>query len=276
MTSAKGSDLNRALQLIASGQAVLPRAAVILGSGISIFNSLLDEKSYSFLEIFGLAPGIAGHGGRLRIGWLDKRDPAPILVLEGRYHLYEGHDWSTVTMPIRLVTAWGVPLVLLTNAAGGLNSNFVAGDLMVITAYRDLLNPLFQSEGLLPALKRPPTKVANKITERLLSLEKPIGESGSVRPLAAGTFAGLLGPNYETFAEVEMLRRLGCDAVAMSTIPELETVAATQTEAAAVSVITNVWSKPKSVAGHFEVLESSAKASARLDGLFRRFLAIDR
>lgn len=265
--------LARALQLVKAKVPQVPRAAVILGSGISAFESLIEAEEIPFLELFGKAPTTSGHGGRLRLGRLTKEDLRPLAVLEGRFHLYEGHDWQTVTLPMRLLINWGVPLVLITNAAGGLNLDYSVGDLMVIKGYRDLLNPQWRTKGLLPALKEPVKNCGNWVSDALIAQSKKADPGDASRPLRAGVFVGVMGPNYETMAEVEMLRRLGCDAVAMSTIPELEVLIGSETKAAALSVITNVWRKDVQMGGHEEVLESSKKASARLDRLFRDFLA---
>src|SRR5262249_15308372 len=151
---------------------------------------------------------------------------------------------------MRLIINWGVPLVLITNAAGGLNLDYRVGDLMVIKAYRDLLNPQWRQCGLLPALGESAKSSSNWVTEKLIAQAKQSDAANSHRPLREGVFVGVMGPNYETMAEVEMLRRIGCDAVAMSTIPELDVLIDSQTKAAALSVITNVWRKDVQMGGH--------------------------
>jgi purine-nucleoside phosphorylase len=250
-----------------------PFAAVVLGSGVSVLEGLVDSLVVSFKDVFGMAPGVAGHSGTMTIGRLSEADDRYIAVLRGRFHLYEGYLWEDVTLAARTVVEWGVPNLLLTNAAGGLNNHFSVGDLMVLTGYRDHLNPKWKDEGLVPAIQAPATPLQNGLTDKLLAVGKKLAEGEQFKPLQSGVYAGLLGPSYETMAEVEMLRRLKADAVGMSTVPELLSCDNTATTAAAVSVITNVWSADVEMGGHEEVLEASKGASKRLDKLFRAVLA---
>ncbi|MCA9802776.1 MAG: purine-nucleoside phosphorylase, partial [Cyanobacteria bacterium HKST-UBA02] len=195
-------------------------------------------------------------------------------VFRGRFHLYEGHDWDTVTLPARLVSDWGIPHLILTNAAGGLNKSFRIGDLMVLTGYRDHLQPELARTGLLPALKTPNTPIDNKLSRKIIDAGEALaGSNSDFRPLKKGVYAALLGPSYETLAEIEMLRKLESDAVGMSTVPELLTVRDTNTEGAAISVITNVWEENTAMGGHEEVLAESKAASLRLDILLKEVIS---
>lgn len=249
-----------------------PEAAVVLGSGVKVLEDLEDTKTLSFQEVFGIAPGVVGHSGTISLGRCQGK---LIAVLRGRFHCYEGHDWDTVTMPARLMSQWGIPKLYLTNAAGGINQNFNVGDLMLITSYRDHLNSSFKEKGLLGQITREPVSCNNKLTDELLDCARTLHrEDSSFRPLQAGCYIGLLGPNYETLAEIEMLKYLNCDAVGMSTVPELITCLNTGTQAAAISVITNVWKPEEAVGGHEEVLSAAKEASRRLDSLFRKALSL--
>lgn len=249
-----------------------PDAAVVLGSGVSVLEELSDSVTIPYSEVFGVSPTIAGHAGSLTVGSLAGGET--LAVLRGRFHMYEGHDWSIVTLPTRVVIEWGIPSLLLTNAAGGLNSSFSVGDLMVLTGCRDFLHPRFRQSGLIPALHEGAIDCANDLVDRLLTTGKKLSSQHSdFRPLQKGVYAAVLGPNYETLSEIEMLRRLKCDAVGMSTVPELLTAKGTGTTAAAVSVITNVWRDDVLMGGHQEVLEASQQASLRLDRLFRAVLS---
>lgn len=254
---------------------VAPKAAVILGSGVNVLEGLHNPIVVKFEELFGLAPGVAGHSGTLTLGRLGASgDDCLVAVLRGRFHLYEGYDWSTVTLAARTIVEWDVPNLLLTNAAGGLNMDFSVGDLMVLTGYRDHLNPKLRATGLLPAVKAAATNSRNALAEKLLAVGQELRqEDARFRPLQQGVYAGLLGPSYETMAEIDMLRRLQADAVGMSTVPELLSCEGTATTAAALSVITNVWRPDEKMGGHDEVLEASKAASKRLDTLFRRVLS---
>lgn len=243
-----------------------PVAAVVLGSGVKVLENLEEQQSFSFDQVFGVSPSIVGHAGSLTLG---KLNGVLIAVLRGRFHLYEGHAWDVVTLPTRVMVEWGVPELYLTNAAGGLNPTFAVGDLMLITGFRDHLNPKWSQHGLVPALRVAATDCSNRLTDRIWQAGQRLAEENKeFRALQKGVYAGLLGPSYETHAEIEMLRLLKADAVGMSTVPELQTAAGTGTIAAAVSVVTNVWTD-EAIDGHEEVLKAAKAASERLDRLFR-------
>lgn len=253
----------------------VPDAAVVLGSGVSVLVDLHDPVAMPFEEVFGIAPTIAGHAGSVVVGRLSESQDSPLVaVLRGRFHLYEGHSWPVVTLPARVLVEWGVPRLFLTNAAGGLNKSFNVGDLMVLTGYRDLLNPEHKESGLVPALMKDAVSCSNELTAKVLEVGKKLNaDDKTFTPLQQGTYAACLGPSYETTAEIEMLRRLKADAVGMSTAPELIATSGTGTQSAAISVVTNVWRDDVPMGGHEEVLEASKQASLRLDKLFRALLA---
>ena len=253
----------------------VPVAAVVLGSGVSVLDRLIDSNVLPYQDLFGMAPGVAGHSGTLTVGRAVAGGPL-VAVLRGRFHLYEGYDWPTVTLATRAIVEWGVPNLLLTNAAGGLNLDYSVGDLMVLTGYRDHLSPELKDTGLLPAIAKPTTDCRNQLSQKLINVGEALDittPAAELRPLRQGVYAGLLGPTYETMAEIEMLRKLKADAVGMSTVPEMLCCDGSKTTACAVSVITNVWRPEEAMGGHEEVLEASKNASKRLDKLFRAVLA---
>jgi purine-nucleoside phosphorylase len=257
----------KAVEFLRQACSTVPDCAVVLGSGVQVLEDLDDSQTIAYKDVFGIAPGVVGHAGSLTLG---KVGGKLVAVMRGRFHLYEGYDWDVVTLPARAVAEWGVPRLYLTNAAGGLNTNFKVGDLMVLNGYWDFLNPALRTKGLLPAIKGGVTRCENAETKHLLEVgEKLAKQDSSFRKLQSGVYAACLGPSYETLAEIEMLRRLKSDAVGMSTVPELQTVMGTKTQAAAVSVVTNVWSPDEVIGGHEEVLEAAKEASQRLDKLFR-------
>ena len=270
MTKALAHSVQDAVQFLSQVSRAVPKAAVVLGSGVKVLEDL-NDGTFTYDQIFGMSPTIVGHAGSLSLGQLDG---TLVAVLRGRFHLYEGHSWDVVTLPARVLAAWGVPYLFLTNAAGGINPKFQVGDLMLLKGYRDHLNPQWQESGLIPALMLPPTDCQNDLTRDLWKVgEQLASKDSSFRPLRTGVYAALLGPTYETLAEIEMLRRLGADAVGMSTVPELDTVIGTETKAAAISVVTNVWSAESAIEGHEEVLREAKAASERLDKLFRTTIA---
>ncbi len=244
-----------------------PIAAVALGSGVEVLEDLAEDATYSFAEIFGIAPTVEGHSGSISLGKLEGQ---PIAVLRGRFHLYEGYDLETVTLPTRVIAEWGVPNFYLTNACGAINPALNVGDLMLITGYRDHITPRWRESGMLPAIITKPVAYQNELTKYLQQVSKELAEEDKdFPPLHTGIYAGWTGPAYETLAEIEMLRRLGADTVGMSTVPELEAASKTKTNAASIAVITNSWSKAK-IHGHKQVLAAAKAASQRLDQILRK------
>jgi purine-nucleoside phosphorylase len=251
----------------------LPKTAVVLGSGVSALNDLLQPVVLPYEELFGIAPTVAGHAGSLTIGRLPQKESVSVAVLRGRFHAYEGHDWSVVTLAARTLIEWGIEELFLTNAAGGVNAGFDVGDLMVLTGFRDMINPKWLQDGLLPAVMADNQDCRNALTDRIIKAGKELARTDTnFRQLRTGNYCAFTGPSYETLAEIEMARRLQADAVGMSTVPELLAVQGAKVSAAAISVITNVWSDDKPMGGHDEVLEESKHASRRLDQLFRYLL----
>lgn len=272
MTQTTVSRLEQAVAKLRKLKKKAPHAAFILGSGARLFENLDSCQSLAYDDAFGLSPGVAGHMGSISVGIAEGKE---IAVLRGRFHLYEGHDWDIVSLATLALAEWGVPNLLVTNAAGGLNTAFDVGDLMVITGFIDLLNPKFKETGLLPALKKGKTDAANELTALVSSVGRRLnGEDKSFRDLRSGVYAGMLGPSYETLSEIEMLKRMGADAVGMSTIPELEAAALTKMKVAGVSIITNVWKPDVAIGGHEEVLQAAKEASSRMDKLFHALLPL--
>ncbi len=267
MTAHKPKSVAEVVAYLRNASLTTPAVAVVLGSGVNVLEDMDEQKSYPFQDVFGISPSVVGHSGSITIGKINGK---VVAVMRGRFHLYEGHDWETVTLPTRAMIEWGVPTLILTNAAGGINTDFRVGDLMHITAYRDHLNPRLTETGLMPAISEPAHECKSAIAIKLHQIgEELASKNGKFRPMRKGIYAGLLGPTYETIAEIKMLRKLNSDAVGMSTVPELQAVNGTKTEAAAVSVITNVWTDDVVLEGHEEVLRAAKEASERLELLLR-------
>jgi len=230
----------------------IPRVAVVLGSGMGDLD--LGRPS---LEIpYARVPGfptvrVAGHPGRLSL-------VGGAAILRGRVHYYEGRSMDEVVRPVRALARAGVTSLLLTNAAGGIHRAFRTGDLMVISDHLNLMgaNPLRGGPNFLD--------LTSLYESRLPSL----------RGLRRGVYAGVAGPSYETPAETEMLRRLGADAVGMSTVPEAIAARQEGLRVVALSLITNpaagTTRKPVS---HAEVLEAAARARAAMAERIRRILS---
>jgi purine-nucleoside phosphorylase len=248
-----------------------PVAAIVLGSGLgALADRVTDAKRVPYAAIPGFhAPAVEGHKGELIGGKLGGR---PVLLLAGRFHMYEGHDARTAAFPVRVVHALGARTLFLSNAAGGVRRTFRPGDLMIIADHLNLMfrNPLIGANE--PGEPRFPDMSAPWSPRLSALLEAAGAEQGLA--LQRGVYAGLLGPTYETPAEVRMLERLGADAVGMSTVPEVIVGRALGMEVAGVSCITNhaagISAAPLD---HKEVMEVGARASSAFCGLVERFVS---
>ncbi len=249
-----------------------PVAAIVLGSGLGELADRLDGAvRVPYAEVPGFhQPAIAGHRGELIAGSLSGRE---VLLLAGRFHMYEGHSAQASTFPVRVVHALGARTLFLSNAAGGVNRSFAPGDLMVITDHLNLQfrNPLTGTQQ--PGDTRFPDMSAAWSPRLIRLLERAGTETGTT--LRRGTYAGLLGPTYETPAEVRMLATLGADAVGMSTVPEAIVAAALGMECAGISCITNL---AAGITGervdHAEGVEGGARAGGALCAGVGRFGAL--
>ncbi len=252
---------------------LVPRAGIVLGSGLGdLAGQLSDATAIPFADLPGWpAASAPGHSGRLLLGRLDG---VPVACLQGRLHLYEGISEQLAVEPVLLMGRLGAPVIVLTNAAGGVNASYGAGTLMLIADHLNLTgrNPLIgaNDNGVGPRFP----DLVDAWSPRLRNLMHDAADALDL-PLAEGVYAGLLGPNYETPAEVRMLRTLGADAVGMSTV--LEAIAARWAglELVGVSLVTNagagVTGQPLS---HEEVLAAGEAAGPRFIALIRRFVRL--
>lgn len=193
--------------------------AVILGSGLGGFeDNLIAPHSISYNRIPGFPEStVPGHAGNFTVGTLrDKR----VLVMSGRFHHYEGHSLSAVTMPIRVMNLLGVKTLIITNAAGGVNTDFSAGDLMLITDFINL-------SGRNPLRGRNLDEFGPRFPDMTNAFDPDLRDIALQRaarhgiPLQQGVYCWMNGPSYESPAEIRMARLLGADAVGMSTVPEV-------------------------------------------------------
>lgn len=249
---------------------VQPVAGIILGSGLGgLAEQISDARAMPFAEIPGFAPPtVAGHAGRLVAGRLAGR---PVIALAGRMHVYEGHDAAASTFPVRVLHALGAPVLLVSNAAGGIRRSFRPGDLMAINDHinlgwrNPLIGPVVAGDARFPDMSEPYDAALRAL------LHQAARELGVT--LHDGTYAWLHGPAYETPAEIRMLERLGADAVGMSTVPEVIVARASGMRVAAVSCISNVASGLSATpVSHAEVLEVTAAIGERFERLAVEFL----
>lgn len=249
-----------------------PRVAIVLGSGLGgLVNDVTDPTVVPYAEVPGFpAVGVHGHAGQIVTGTMVG---VPVIVFAGRFHVYEGHPLQLTAFPVRLAHALGARTLLVSNAAGGVNTGFVAGDLMVID---DHINLMFDSPLTGPSApdetRFPDMSVAYdaELRRALHSVANGIG-----MPLRSGVYAALRGPAYETPAEVRMLRTLGADAVGMSTVPEVVMARALGMRVAGVSCITNLAAGVQETPlDHSEVLETTARVAKQFQSLVEGFVAM--
>jgi purine-nucleoside phosphorylase len=250
---------------------LVPDVGIVLGSGLGgLADGLEAPVAIPFDELPGWPAATApGHVGRLLLGRLGGRT---VVMLQGRFHLYEGNDPGLIVQPVLLFRALGARLVILTNAAGGLDPSFGPGTLMIMrdhinmTGRSPLIGP--NADELGPRFPDMTDAWSPRLRERLHAAG---GQEGV--PMAEGVYIGLTGPAYETPAEVRMLAGLGGDAVGMSTVLECIAARWVGLEVCGVSLVTNAGAGYTGAPlTHEEVLEAGATGGPRLARVIRRFV----
>ncbi|MGH7710728.1 MAG: purine-nucleoside phosphorylase [Gemmatimonadaceae bacterium] len=249
-----------------------PVAAIVLGSGLGgLARHIERATSIEYRDIPGFAaPTVAGHAGRVISGYLAG---TPVLAFAGRLHMYEGYPPDAPGLIVRVAHALGVSVLLLSNAAGGIRRSLRPGDLMLITDHVNLSwrNPLVGA--LVPGDTRFPD-MSQPYDEALQRRLHDAASRAGVK-LERGVYGCLLGPTYETPAEVDMLERLGVDAVGMSTVPEVIVARALGMRCAAVSCITNkAAGMSQTPIAHEDVLAVTARAARDFERLVMEFVRI--
>lgn len=254
-----------------------PQIALILGSGMGpLAEEIASPVIIPYADIPHFPPsGVEGHAGRLVIGRLQGR---AVMAMQGRAHYYEGHAMQTVTFPIRVMQALGVRMLIVTNAAGGLNDSFRVGDLMLITDHINLTgiaghNPL-RGPNLEPFGPRFPDMVAPYDLDLQEKARQAAREAGF--PLREGVYINVAGPSFETPAEIRFLRLIGGDAVGMSTAPEVVVARHGGMRVLGISGIANIAITDPASGGqttHEEVLAGSKVIAPKLIALVKGVLA---
>jgi len=259
-------DTNAAVAAIRALTKQKPTVAIVLGSGLgALADDVQSADPISYEKIPGWRRSTApGHAGQLVIGTLEGKTVA---VMKGRLHYYEGYDIEEVVFPIRVFRAMGIETVILTNACGGLNPSYKAGDLMVINDHINFMatNPLRgpNDDALGP---RFPDMVGT-YTEELRTLAHSV--DGDLRE---GIYVAVAGPNYETPAELRMLRHWGADAVGMSTVPEVLVARHASMRVLAIATVTDMATGLPGLIDHVtheEVLAVADKAGERLGNVVK-------
>jgi len=245
-----------------------PEIALVLGSGLGAFADEFSQPTmipYADIPHFPQSTAI-GHAGRLVIG---KVGNVAVVAMQGRVHLYEGYSVKEVAFPVRVFARIGVKAVMLTNAAGGIKSDFVEGRLVVIKDHVNLqgVNPLCGPNDERFGLRFPDLSVAYDRRFR----EITVGEGNRLGiGMAEGVYAALTGPSYETPAEIRYLRSIGADLVGMSTVPEVIAARHSGMRVLGISCVTNaaagILDKPLN---HLEVLETTERVKGQFIALLR-------
>ncbi|SMF09928.1 purine-nucleoside phosphorylase [Paenibacillus barengoltzii] len=250
--------IREAADYIRSRSGLTPKVGLILGSGLGVLADHIEEPvsiNYSDIPFFPQST-VEGHAGELLIGTVQG---TPVMLMKGRFHMYEGYGPEMTAFPVRVMKELGVKTLLVTNAAGGVNTSYEPGDLMLISDHLNLTgrNPLVgpNDEELGPRFP----DMSQAYSRRLREIARKVAADKGV-PLQEGVYAGLLGPTYETPAEIRMLRTLGADAVGMSTVSETIVARHAGIEVLGISCISNmaagILDQPLS---HQEVMETTER-----------------
>jgi purine-nucleoside phosphorylase len=251
--------------------ALRPKIGLVLGSGLGAFADELSDAvrvPYSQIPSFPRSTAI-GHAGQMVIG---KAGDIPVAVMQGRVHLYEGYSAEQVAFPVRVLGGMGVRALIVTNAAGGINTKYTQGALVVISDHINLQgqNPLvgLNDERFGPRFPDMTQAYWKPYREMALKAARKLGKT-----VHEGVYAGLLGPSYETPAEIRYLRVIGADLVGMSTIPEVITAQHMGMKVLGISCVTNmaagILDQPLN---HQEVLDTAERVKGDFVGLLRAVL----
>ena len=267
--------VTEATDYIQSRSSMKPGVGVILGSGLGdLATEVQDATAIPYEEIpHYLRSTVAGHAGRLLIGNLEN---TPVVVMQGRFHFYEGYTMQALTLPVRVMRMLGASKLIVTNAAGGLNPAYRPGDFMAIRDHINFLglagmNPLIgpNDERLgerFPAL-------AKAYDAELRALARSVAAQWPEITLHEGVYAQVAGPSYETGAELKFLRSAGADAVGMSTAPEVIVARHMGMRVLGISLITNTATgDDKEEVNHTEVLTAADAARPKFAALVRGIL----
>ncbi len=263
--SSKPFPLEEALEAIRLRISGVPRVFLVLGSGLSgLVDCVEDGDVIPFSEVPGFPDaGVQGHAGQLVFGEIGGK---PVLVQAGRFHFYEGYEPDLVVAPVRVAAHLGCGTAILTNAAGSASPGLVPGSILMLEDHLNLMfrsplrGPAVDGEGRFPDMSSP-------YDSGLRALATRLAEASGI-PLPTGVYAAILGPSYETPAEIRFLKGVGADAVGMSTVPEAITARALGLRVLAFSLITN-WAAGLGTGSldHSEVLEMGQLAGSRLGAL---------
>ncbi len=247
-----------------------PETAIILGTGLgSLVNEITEKYEIEYKDIpnFPLST-VEGHSGKLIFGKLGDKE---IMAMQGRFHFYEGYSMKEVTFPVRVMRELGIKTLFVSNAAGGMNPEFIIGDLMIITDHINMFpeHPLRGKN--IPYGDRFPD-MSTAYDKELIAKAKEIAAEKGIR-IVEGVYLGTQGPTFETPAEYRMFRRMGGDAVGMSTVPEVIVARHCGIRVFGISVITDLGLEGIVVeCSHEEVQKAADEAQPKMTTIFREII----
>lgn len=260
--------IQEAAQFIQKKITSTPRAGIILGTGLGALTDVIEEEislPYTDIPYFPVST-VKGHSGKLIIGKLAGQE---IIAMAGRFHYYEGYSMQELTFPVRVMKALGAEILMLSNAAGGMNSAFSVGDMMILTDHINLMpeHPLRGANDERLGVRFP--DMSEPYSKKIVAIAKEVAAQKNFE-IRTGVYAGVQGPTFETRAEYEYLARIGADAVGMSTVPEVIVAIHSGMKVFALSVITDLGIREEeNKITHEEVLEAAAAATPKMTELFQ-------
>jgi purine-nucleoside phosphorylase len=236
--------------------------SLILGSGLGVLAKEIEDAivfPYADIPNFPTST-VEGHSGQLVVGNLKGKN---VIVMQGRFHYYEGYEMKEVTFPVRVMKLLGADKIVVTNSAGGVNRNYNVGDLMIINDHLNFMgtNPLIGSNQSEFGPRFP--DMSEAYSERLIEMTESVAEEIGIN-LRKGVYLAMTGPSYETPAEIRCISRLGADAVGMSTVPEVIVANHMDMEVLGISCITNMAAGilPQAL-DHDEVIETTRRVKSK-------------
>ena len=264
--------VNEAKDFIKSKYKTKPAVGIVLGSGLGSFTNEINiefEIAYNDIPHFPIST-VEGHSGKLIFGEMSGKK---IVAMAGRFHYYEGYTTQEVVFPIRVLKFLGIETLLISNAAGGTNTDFQVGDLMVIKDHISMLtvNPLLGKNDETFGPRFP--DMSEPYKKYLIEKAKAIASGNNIE-LKEGIYVGVTGPSFETRAEYKMLNQLGGDAVGMSTVQEVIAAVHLGLPVFAMSVITDIGIREEeNKITHAEVLQAAKDAEPKLTLIFKELIA---
>lgn len=266
--------INNAVTYIKERITKIPQIALILGSGLGDFADLLEDKieiSYAELNGFPVST-VKGHASKFVFGKLNGKN---VVCMKGRFHLYEGYESKQTVLPIYVLKMLGVETLFVTNAAGGVNTEYDAGDLMIINDHINLTSRSPLIGGNIIDFGEQFIDMSNDYDKDYIKLLNEIAKNNNIK-VQNGVYIQVTGPSYETAAEIRAFRVMGADAVGMSTVQEVIAAKQCGLKVAGVACVTNMATgvKPNTVLNHKEVVEVANKVKDGFTKLLSEFVRL--